>query len=92
LTLYSGSSDGDIRLWSISKDSGKCQAVMKSNSGTIENLQLSYDNATLFSCGSGDLSIKQWDLETLQVINTFEGHLTTVYKILVDEDVMWSGN
>ena len=69
-TLYSGSRDGIVKVWSMSdQESGKgdltCRAILDGNSqnssvNTICKLEIDPSVGQAFACGSTDRSIRIW--------------------------------
>ncbi|KAJ9079053.1 hypothetical protein DSO57_1039522 [Entomophthora muscae] len=89
LILYSGSSDRDIRKWSKGSDSSI--NTLKGHRGPVEDLKFSIDQQHLFSC-SGDLTIRKWCVHTDTVLLIIDNHLTTIYRLLITEDDVWSAS
>ncbi|KAI0236563.1 hypothetical protein L0F63_002735 [Massospora cicadina] len=89
LILYSGSSDRDIRKWS--RESDASLGTLKGHRGPVEDLKLAPDQQHLFSC-SGDLTIRKWCVHTDSVILTIDSHLTTVYRLFITAEDIWSAS
>ncbi|KAJ1330692.1 hypothetical protein BSLG_009144 [Batrachochytrium salamandrivorans] len=68
LLLVSGSDDCKICLWDLT--SRECQAALSSHVSIIRGLDFSPDGQFLFS-GSRDKVINKWDLDALELTNTF---------------------
>jgi len=89
-TFVSGSSDKTIRH--IEVESGNQIKYLTEHTRAIEDICFEdYTYTTFYSCSS-DSTIKKWNLQTGQCLYTFTGHLTSVYKILIDveENNLWS--
>merc|ERR1719326_70224 len=74
--LYSGSCDGEIKLWNLS--SRKPVKTLRAHKGFIRGMCTGWNDKFIFSCGD-DKSIKQWSvkqwedtsLESLEPFQTF---------------------
>ncbi|KAI9293531.1 WD40 repeat-like protein [Neoconidiobolus thromboides FSU 785] len=88
--LISGSSDKELRIYPF--DQTKSCRILKGHKGTIEDIKISIDNDFIYTC-SGDLKIIQWNIKSdYKIENIFEYHLTTVYKLFLTEDEIWSSS
>jgi ribosomal RNA-processing protein 9 len=78
--LFSGSKDGSIVKWDLSKGT-KLHTIRKGgdhgHSDGILALAVSDDGKFLASAG-GDRSIKIWNPQTCEFVYSFEGHRDTV--------------
>lgn len=72
LWLLSGLESGGINLSSVRVDEGKQITCLKSHTSAVSVLNLSQDERSLLS-GSWDKRVLNWDLNTGQVIRSFEG-------------------
>jgi len=89
-TFVSGSSDKTIRH--IEVESGNQIKYLTEHTRAVEDICFEdYTYTTFYSCSS-DSTIKKWNLKTGECLYTFNGHLTSVYKILcdVEENNLWS--
>lgn len=87
LVVYSGSSDRDIRKWKLNEPSSL--ATLKGHRGPVEDIKVSLDHEFMYSCSS-DGSITKWDVKSDTQLMTFTGHLTTVYRMYLTEEDVWS--
>ncbi len=74
--MLSGSSDGDVRLWS--PQDGECCIVFSGHNGPVTSLS-SLWSAKLFLSGSEDFSMRLWD------VNTETGYKVTETVLLLNE-------
>ncbi|CAN1827469.1 DDB1- and CUL4-associated factor 13 [Linum perenne] len=93
--LFSGSMDGDIRLWDIASRRTVCQ--FPGHQGAVRGVTASADGRTLVSCGTdctavdhqwgGDLfattgaRVEIWNHNRSQPVNTFEWGTDTVISV-----------
>eukprot|EP00920_Eleutheroschizon_duboscqi_P016900 GHVT01040246.1.p2 GENE.GHVT01040246.1~~GHVT01040246.1.p2 ORF type:complete len:480 (+),score=38.07 GHVT01040246.1:3955-5394(+) len=67
--LFTGSCDGEVRLWDMSTK--KCERSIRAHDGFVRGLCVSPESRWLFSCGD-DKAIKQWALPKHFHISAFE--------------------
>lgn len=95
-TLASGSNDNTIKLWNLApnvepRGSGRndelayLQATLSDHVGAVYALAF-LPNQNILISGSGDWTIKIWDLTTNQVIKTLRGHQGSVRALAVSAD------
>ncbi|KAG2235234.1 hypothetical protein INT48_004701 [Thamnidium elegans] len=87
--IYTGSSDCFLRRWNTKTLT--CTAAEKKHKRTIESLAVSVDGKYIYSASS-DSTVMKWDVETMKVVHTFEGHDTSVYCVRVCEDDVWTAS
>ena len=90
-TIAIGLQSGDITI--LDGITGSQVSILSSHTGAVNSLALSLD-CTLFVSGSGDKTVKLWDMQTGGVVKTFHGHTSHVYSvsISVDQKTMASGS
>merc|ERR1719261_1406322 len=73
--LFSGSCDGEIRLWNLA--SQKTVRTVRAHSGFVRGMTLGSNDRFLFSCGD-DKTIKQWVFQHFEAedIEEVEPHKT----------------
>jgi WD40 repeat protein len=66
--------------------------MVKGHRRSVEDVQITPDGLYLFSCSS-DGTIRKWDVKTMEELCVFEGHQTSVYRMIAlwEQDVLWSG-
>ena len=72
LWLLSGTESGGINLQSVRHDEGKRITCLKQHSSAVSVLTLAPDEKSVLS-GSWDKKILDWDLNTGEIIRTYEG-------------------
>jgi len=74
-TLYSGSKDGVVKVWSMGESALTCRAVLEGNQqnssvNTICKLDADSAGGQAFACGSTDRSIRIWRYTQGQKLHT----------------------
>ncbi len=85
--LFSGSSDGTIKVWEL--ETGQCTATITDNHGSVYSLAVF--NGKLFSA-SDDCTIKVWDLKTGECTATLTGHEDSVLSLAVFDENLFSAS
>ncbi|KAL9657480.1 hypothetical protein ABK040_016746 [Willaertia magna] len=70
--VVSGSGDGTIRLWDISKTEDKCVSVLRGHDGGVSCVKC--DSNGVIVSGSVDKTIKIWDRNHEECVQTLHGH------------------
>lgn len=76
--LASGSMDKSVRIFNFETKESFC---LRGHSDWVNCTRLDMNSRTVLSA-SDDTTIKLWDLETRQVIRTFEGHVGHVQQVM----------
>ena len=76
--LASGSMDKSVKIFDFNSKEAFC---LKGHSDWVNCTRLDIASRTVFSA-SDDTTTKLWDLDTKQVIRTFEGHVGHVQQVL----------
>ena len=85
-SIISSSQDSTIRFWD--RSTGKVQRILKDHTAAVDAIALSQDGTILVS-GSGDDTIKVWDLSDLSTekpLKTLKGHSAPVYSVAISEN------
>jgi len=82
-TIAVGLCSGDITI--LSGTTGSQVATLSGHTDSVHSLAVSLDGA-LFVSGSGDETIKQWDLQTGGVIKTLYGHTRAIFSVSISAD------
>ncbi|KAK3948488.1 WD40-repeat-containing domain protein [Pseudoneurospora amorphoporcata] len=77
--LASGSSDKTVKIFDFNSKETYC---LKGHSDWVNAAHVDIKSRTVFSA-SDDTTIKLWDLDTRQVIRTYEGHVGHVQQVLI---------
>ncbi|KAK9764746.1 hypothetical protein K7432_007509 [Basidiobolus ranarum] len=88
-TLFSGSGDGDVKLWAI-KPTGL--ELIKTLKGPVSNIYSLALRDELLFCGSQGGDIKIWDLETSQMIRSLIGHEDDVLALVTHGQTVFSAS
>ncbi|CAG8475440.1 4994_t:CDS:10 [Funneliformis caledonium] len=87
--LISGSGDGDVKVWSITKDSMELLRVLKGTDAGI--LTFAMHDELLF-CGAQGGDIKIYDLETYQHIRSLMAHDDDILALTIGDNNLFSGS
>ncbi|RHZ75258.1 hypothetical protein Glove_216g180 [Diversispora epigaea] len=87
--LMSGSGDGDVKVWSIKKNSMELLKVLKGTDAGILTLAL-YDD--LIFCGAQGGDIKIYDLETYQHVRSLMAHDDDILALVFRGSNLFSGS
>ena len=82
-TIAVGSDSGYIMI--LNAITGSKIAVLSGHSNIARSLTFSPDGTMLVS-GSGDRTIKLWDMQTGGVVKTFQGHASGVYSVSISSN------
>ena len=85
-TIISSSQDGTIRFWDLT--TGEEKQILKEHNAAVDAISLSKDGTILVS-GSGDETIKVWDLSNLSTgksLKTLKGHSAPIYSVAISEN------
>ncbi len=86
--LFSGSSDGTIKVWDL--ETNRCLYTLTGHADGVRSLAVA--DGKLFS-GSSDCTIKVWgDLETNRCLYTLTGHANWVFCLAVADGKLFSGS
>ncbi|KAK4464027.1 hypothetical protein QBC42DRAFT_172248 [Cladorrhinum samala] len=77
--LASGSIDKSVKIFDFNSKEAFC---LKGHSDWVNCTRLDINSRTVISA-SDDTTVKLWDLDTRQVIRTFEGHVGHVQQVLL---------
>jgi WD40 repeat protein len=83
LTLATGSGDGSVKLWDVSKKI--VRATLQGHGAQVESVTFSSDGKTLASAG-WDRTVKLWDVATGKIKNTLQGHRSSVMAVAFAPD------
>lgn len=75
--VVSGSSDNTVMICNLE---GNIEAILEGHKSRIWSVSASKDSQLVVS-GSGDKSIKLWDIEHRRCLNTLQGHTGDVYAV-----------
>jgi WD40 repeat protein len=79
-TIAVGSLSGDIII--LNAITGSQMAVLSGHTNGVASLAFSSDGTSLVS-GSGDQTLKLWDVQTGGVVKTFHGHTNSVLSVSI---------
>ena len=82
-TIAVGSTSGDVIT--LDGNTGSQVAVLSGHTGWVRCVTFSSDGTLLVS-GSGDETVKLWDVQTGGVIKTFHGHTSIVYSVSISSN------
>ncbi|PHH68539.1 hypothetical protein CDD80_7440 [Ophiocordyceps camponoti-rufipedis] len=78
-TLASGSMDRTVKIFSFDSKQTFC---LRGHTDWVNHVRIDSPSRTVFSA-SDDMSVKLWDLDTKQCIQTFRGHVGQVQQVLL---------
>ena len=78
--LFSGSSDGTIRIWQMDATDGS--RILEGHTDQISAIAITPDGATVISA-STDGTVRLWDVETGILLNTLDQHKSAVLSIAI---------
>jgi WD40 repeat protein len=81
--LLLGSRDGPIKVWDIGGSTPLALMDLQGQTDHICSFDAS-DSSNLALSGSGDNSVRLWDLRTGQCVRVMEGHANTVFSVSMD--------
>ncbi|KAF2022144.1 WD40 repeat-like protein [Aaosphaeria arxii CBS 175.79] len=93
--IASGSADSTIKIWeirgirndSVSHNSSKCLQTLTDHRRVVLSIAFSHDSAYIASgSGSGDCTIKIWEVGSSRCLQTLEGHSSSVGSIVFSHD------
>ncbi|ESW18399.1 hypothetical protein PHAVU_006G037700 [Phaseolus vulgaris] len=86
--LFSGSMDGDIRLWDLASRQTVCQ--FPGHQGAVRGLTSSTDGRVLVSCGT-DASIRLWNVPITSLMESDDSTKSTVEpaSVYVGKNAFW---
>ncbi|OMJ87263.1 hypothetical protein SteCoe_11030 [Stentor coeruleus] len=87
--LATGSADKSISIWSISEK--RLLANLTGHQNWVISLGFTKDNKYLIS-GSGDGTLKYWDLENYQEVLSFKAHSGTIACLAVSNYYVFTGS
>ncbi|ORY01300.1 Zn-dependent exopeptidase [Basidiobolus meristosporus CBS 931.73] len=87
--LFSGSGDGDVKLWTITPSGIE---HLKTLQGPVSNIYSLALRDELLFCGSQGGDIKIWDLETNQMIRSLVGHKDDVLALVAYGQTVFSAS
>ncbi|KAF9591944.1 hypothetical protein IFM89_010302 [Coptis chinensis] len=89
--MFSGSMDGDIRLWDLSSRRAVCQ--FPGHQGAVQGLTTSTDGHVLVSCGT-DCTVRLWKVPVTELMDYSSDHSSqqprTPLAIYVRENAFWA--
>ena len=78
----SGGESGTINLWGLRHGAGSIRHVLHKHTDAVSALQLDPSEEHLIS-GGWDRGVYQWDLNTGQIVRSFDGHTGQVSNIVL---------
>ena len=90
--LASGSEDRTIKLWDVA--TGKCLTTLTGHTGWVRSVAFCgnssnrnrYSNRNILASGGGDRTIKIWDVNSGQCLQTLTGHKQRVRSVAFSPD------
>ncbi|TPX63385.1 hypothetical protein SpCBS45565_g06636 [Spizellomyces sp. 'palustris'] len=75
-----GCKSGNINLWSIRHDEGHCQHILHGHNNAVSVLRITPGERGVIS-GSWDRTLLRWDLNTGEIIRSFQGVTSQVTSV-----------
>ncbi|XP_065875269.1 uncharacterized protein [Euphorbia lathyris] len=87
--IFSGSMDGDIRLWDIASRRTVCQ--FPGHQGAVRGLTASTDGQTLISCGT-DCTVRLWKVPVATIMGSDDSshHSKELEAVYVGKNAFWA--
>lgn len=85
---FSGGYDGRLVWWPTDAEKPEPLRVVDAHQGWIRALSVSPDGQRVATCGN-DLTVKIWNVQSGELIQTFEGHQWHVYNVLFAPSGEW---
>ncbi|KLJ11545.1 E3 ubiquitin ligase complex SCF subunit sconB [Blastomyces silverae] len=76
--LASGSMDNTVKIWNFEDKSTR---VLRGHNDWVNSVKVDTASRTVFTA-SDDLTVRLWDLDTGNVIHSYEGHVGQVQQVL----------
>ncbi|KAL1918753.1 uncharacterized protein VTP21DRAFT_2775 [Calcarisporiella thermophila] len=89
--LFSGSGDGNLKLWTLDEDGGIQPWRTINVAIDCGIMAMAIDESYLY-CGVQDGDIKIWDLETFQMVRSLIAHNDDVLALVVRDHHLYSGS
>eukprot|EP01111_Echinosteliopsis_oligospora_P010622 TRINITY_DN335_c0_g1_i1.p1 TRINITY_DN335_c0_g1~~TRINITY_DN335_c0_g1_i1.p1 ORF type:complete len:469 (-),score=118.53 TRINITY_DN335_c0_g1_i1:100-1506(-) len=87
--VASGSCDGSIRIWDVSKGKKKCVNVLEGHTNWVRGVQAT---GNLLVSASSDRTLKLWDVQSGECLQTFDGHTNYVRSLQFEDNKLVSGS
>ena len=84
--LASASHDKTVRIWQLHNGKYNLLTTLLGHTWAVLTVAFSPTNQNLLATGSGDNTIKLWDVNTGEVINTLSGHSWSVVSVAFSTD------
>lgn len=85
---FTGGYDGRLAWWSAKAEKPEPIRVVDAHQGWIRALEVSPDGLRLATCGN-DLLVKLWDVQSGELIQTYNGHQSHVYNVCFAPSGQW---
>ena len=85
---FSGGYDGRLVWWPTAAQKSEPMRVVDAHQGWIRALSVSSDGRRVATCGN-DLAVKMWDVESGELIQTYDGHQWHVYNVSFSPSGEW---
>ncbi len=86
---YAGEDYATLQLWDVNTATRIASAIVGEERSSVNSIAFSPDGQTLASGGYGEnrkYDIQLWDVNTLELLNTFEGHQSVVDSVAFSPD------